>query len=129
MDVRLAFYQLGDDNYMLGLHTALMQRYGGAPGIRDPGALEAALFRPQTGYHEDIFMEAAALIGQAVAGIMAQAYFNSERLYHDFGECDSHANALLNRPCATPLEHPPAHSLYSARPHLISAGHPAKADR
>ena len=62
MDVRLAFYQLGDDNYMLGLHTALMQRYGGAPGIRDRGALEAALFRPQTGYYEDIVMEAAALM-------------------------------------------------------------------
>ena len=39
-----------------------MQRYGGAPGVRDPGALEAALFRPQTGYYEDIVMEAAALM-------------------------------------------------------------------
>jgi death-on-curing protein len=47
---------------VLGLHTILMQRYGGAPGVRDPGALEAALFRPQTGYYEDIVMEAAALI-------------------------------------------------------------------
>ena len=28
----------------------------------DPGALEAALFRPQTGYYEDIVTEAAALI-------------------------------------------------------------------
>ena len=47
---------------VLGIHMALMQRYGGAPGIRDPGALEAALFRPQTGYYEDIVAEAAALI-------------------------------------------------------------------
>ena len=47
---------------VLGLHTILMQRYGGAPGVRDPGALEAALFRPQTGYYEDIVMEAAALM-------------------------------------------------------------------
>ncbi len=61
---------------VLGLHAVLMQRYGGAPGIRDPGALEATLFRPQTVYCEDIVMEAAALMGQAVAGIMAQAYFN-----------------------------------------------------
>ena len=38
-----------------------MQRYGGATGVRDPGALEAALFRPQTGYYEDIVAEAAAL--------------------------------------------------------------------
>jgi death-on-curing protein len=47
---------------VLGMHTALMQRYGGAPGVRDPGALESALFRPQTGYYEDIVAEAAALL-------------------------------------------------------------------
>ena len=47
---------------VLGLHAVLLQRYGGAPGVRDPGALEAALFRPQTGYYEDIVMEAAALL-------------------------------------------------------------------
>ena len=39
----------------------LMQRYGGVLGLRDPGALEAALFRPQTGYYEDIVAQAAAL--------------------------------------------------------------------
>lgn len=47
---------------VLGMHTVLMQRFGGAPGVRDPGALEAALFRPQTGYYEDIVAEAAALL-------------------------------------------------------------------
>ncbi|WP_324567691.1 type II toxin-antitoxin system death-on-curing family toxin [Ottowia sp.] len=47
---------------VLGMHTVLMQRYGGAPGVRDPGALEAALFRPQTGYYNDIVAEAAALL-------------------------------------------------------------------
>ncbi len=47
---------------VLGMHTVLMQRYGGAPGVRDHGALEAALFRPQTGYYEDIVAEAAALL-------------------------------------------------------------------
>lgn len=47
---------------VLGMHSVLMQRYGGAPGVRDPGALEAALFRPQTGYYEDIVTEAAALL-------------------------------------------------------------------
>ena len=51
---------------VLGLHTILMQRYGGAPGARDPGALEAALFRPQTGYYEDIVAEAAALLESLV---------------------------------------------------------------
>jgi death on curing protein len=47
---------------VLGMHAVLMQRYSGALGVRDPGALEAALFRPQTGYYEDIVAEAAALI-------------------------------------------------------------------
>ena len=47
---------------VLGLHAILLQRYGGAPGVRDPGALEAALFRPQTGYYDDIVMEASALL-------------------------------------------------------------------
>ena len=47
---------------VLGMHTVLMQRYGGAMGLRDPGALEAALFRPQTGYYKDIVAKAAALL-------------------------------------------------------------------
>ena len=47
---------------VLGMHTVLLQRYGGAPGVRDPGALEAALYRPQTGYYEDIVAEASALM-------------------------------------------------------------------
>lgn len=47
---------------VLGMHAVLMQRYGGATGLRDPGALEAALFRPQTGYYDDIVAEAASLM-------------------------------------------------------------------
>ena len=47
---------------VLGMHMVLMQRYGGVFGLRDPGALEAALFRPQTGYYEDIVAQAAALL-------------------------------------------------------------------
>jgi death-on-curing protein len=48
---------------VLGMHTMLMQRYGGLPGVRDPGVLEAALFRPQTVYDDDIVAEVAALLG------------------------------------------------------------------
>jgi death on curing protein len=40
----------------------LIERYGGAPGIRDVGALESALHRPQTGYYDSIIHEAAALL-------------------------------------------------------------------
>ena len=47
---------------VIGMHTVLVKRYGGAPGLRDPGALESALFRPQTGYYEDVVAEAAALL-------------------------------------------------------------------
>lgn len=47
---------------ILALHQALLERYGGAPGIRDMGAVEAAVFRPQCGYYGDIVEEAAALL-------------------------------------------------------------------
>lgn len=47
---------------ILALHQALLERYGGAPGIRDMGAVEAAVFRPQCGYYSDIAEEAAALL-------------------------------------------------------------------
>ncbi len=47
---------------VLALHAVLVQRYGGATGLRDMGALEVALFRPQTGYYQDIVAEAAALL-------------------------------------------------------------------
>lgn len=43
------------------MHRVLVERYGGAQGLRDPGALEAALFRPQSGYYGDVVAEAAAL--------------------------------------------------------------------
>ena len=45
----------------LTFHADQIQRYGGEAGIRDPGALESALFRPQTGYYDDLISEAAAL--------------------------------------------------------------------
>jgi death-on-curing protein len=47
---------------VLGMHLVLLQRYGGALGVRDPGALEAALFRPQTDYYNDNVAEASALL-------------------------------------------------------------------
>lgn len=46
---------------VLAIHDDQIARYGGTPGIRDPGLLEAALFRPQTGYYADLIEEAAAL--------------------------------------------------------------------
>lgn len=46
---------------LLAIHADQIERYGGADGIRDRGLLEAALYRPQTGYYADLIEEAAAL--------------------------------------------------------------------
>lgn len=46
---------------ILAIHTHQIDTYGGSHGIRDPGLLEAALFRPQTGYYESLEHQAAAL--------------------------------------------------------------------
>src|SRR5260221_14435026 len=45
----------------LAIHDDQIERYGGSVGVRDLGLLEAALFRPQTGYYADLIEEAAAL--------------------------------------------------------------------
>lgn len=46
---------------VLAIHSDQIERYGGAHGLRDPGLLEAALYRPQTGYYEDLLAQGAAL--------------------------------------------------------------------
>ena len=46
---------------ILAIHEDQIELYGGAHGVRDPGLLEAALFRPQTGYYDTLIDEAAAL--------------------------------------------------------------------
>lgn len=43
------------------MHYILIERYGGAHGLRDAGALESALYRPRSGYYDDVIAEAAAL--------------------------------------------------------------------
>lgn len=44
------------------LHRFLINTFGGAHGIRDEGALESAIMRPQSGYYDDVIQEAAALM-------------------------------------------------------------------
>ena len=46
---------------VIAIHDMQIERFGGADGLRDPGALESALFRPQSGYYKDLIQEAAAL--------------------------------------------------------------------
>jgi death on curing protein len=50
----------------LFFHKVLIERYGGATGLRDAGALESALHRPQTGYYDSLIHEAAALLESLV---------------------------------------------------------------
>lgn len=50
----------------LFFHKQLIERYGGADGVRDVGALESALHRPQTGYYDTLIHEAAALLESLV---------------------------------------------------------------
>lgn len=45
----------------LAIHARLIEVFGGPSGVRDLGLLESALYRPQTGYYEDIVQMAAAL--------------------------------------------------------------------
>ncbi len=44
------------------MHDALIHAFGGTTGIRDEGALAAALMRPQLGYYDSLLQEAAALM-------------------------------------------------------------------
>lgn len=46
---------------VLAIHEAVITRFGGSPGVRDPGLLESALYRPRTGYYRDLAEMAAAL--------------------------------------------------------------------
>jgi death-on-curing protein len=57
-DDRVQFLSLDE---AIAVHERLIDRFGGTPGIRDPGLLESALYRPQTGYYEDLAELAAAL--------------------------------------------------------------------
>lgn len=46
---------------VVNLHQTQLKHFGGGPGVRDAGLIEAALARPQSGYYEDLIEEAAAL--------------------------------------------------------------------
>lgn len=46
----------------LELHRILLERHGGQGGIRDPGLLQSALARPQSGYYDTLAAQAAALL-------------------------------------------------------------------
>ena len=47
---------------VLAIHHRQIEAYGGIHGVRDQGALESAVFRPQNGYYNNLAEEAAALM-------------------------------------------------------------------
>jgi death on curing protein len=46
---------------VMHMHAVQIERFGGSPGVRDAGLIEAALLRPQTGYYSDLIEEFAAM--------------------------------------------------------------------
>lgn len=55
MSVYLSFQQIVE------IHSEMVSLHGGIHGIRDSGALQSAVARPQIGYYRDEIEEAAAL--------------------------------------------------------------------
>ena len=51
---------------VISIHHHQIEEYGGEYGMLNEGALEAAVFRPQTGYYHDLSEEAAALLESLV---------------------------------------------------------------
>lgn len=51
----------------IAIHERLIDKFGGTPGLRDRGLLESALYRPQTGYYEDLTEMAAALFESLIS--------------------------------------------------------------
>ena len=71
---------------LLAMHQKLIEEFGGSPGLRDKGALESALMRPQIGYYQDIieessaFMESLAMNHPFVDGNKRMAFFATDAL-------------------------------------------------
>ena len=47
---------------VVAIHDIAIGEFGGSKGLRDAGALESAIMRPQLGYYEGLLDEAAALM-------------------------------------------------------------------
>jgi len=69
---------------LVEIHQKLIKRFGGQSGIRDPGLLESALFRPRTGYYADLAEMGTALFESLIMnhpfvdGNKPAAYFGTD---------------------------------------------------
>ncbi len=99
----------------LEIHRALLERFGGLGGVRDLGLLESALYRPRTGYYEDLAGMAAALFESLIMnhpfidGNKRVAFFatdvflrlNGYRLKVDAQKAHRFLIGLLEKECCT----------------------------
>ncbi len=81
----------------------LIELFGGLHGVRDKGPVEAAVFRPQTGYYNSIEEEAAALMeslgnnhgfldgNKRIAFTAADVFLRRNGLYIEVEGLDGHA--------------------------------------
>ena len=69
--VKAVHYLTRDET--MAIHQGLIDRLGGLEGVRDLGLLESALYRPRTGYYEDLAEMAAALF----ESLLRLPYFSS----------------------------------------------------
>ena len=81
----------------------LIEMFGGLHGVRDQGAVEAAVFRPQTGYYNSIEEEAAALMeslgnnhgfldgNKRIAFTAADVFLRRNGSYIEVGGLEGHA--------------------------------------
>ncbi len=83
---------------VIAIHDDLVEQFGGSMGLRDMGALESALLRPQMGYYDGLMEEAAAMMESLtmnhpfVDGNKRVAFFTTAaflRLNGHFIDCDS----------------------------------------
>jgi death-on-curing protein len=81
----------------------LIEMFGGLHGVRDKGAVEAAVFRPQTRYYNSIEEEAAALMeslannhgfldgNKRIAFTATDVFLRRNGFYIDVGGAEGHA--------------------------------------
>ena len=83
---------------VVSIHDDQIAQFGGSPGLRDMGALESALLRPQMGYYDGRIEEAAAIMESLamnhpfVDGNKRVAFFATDaflRMNGSFIDCDS----------------------------------------
>ena len=83
---------------VVAIHEIAVREFGGPQGLRDPGALESALLRPQLGYYNDLIEEAAALMESLamnhpfVDGNKRTAFYTTDaflRMNGRFIDCDN----------------------------------------